>query len=184
MRFFIVILRKTNFMKKEFIVFFFFILFGSFSAQDDCVFNDDYEGLTREVLTNYNKNLKIKFNPKNKITTTQLNTGEILNLSIGGCDHFNYFGEITSEIDFKNQKQIQEKLIWMVNHFFGKKFGDGYQKIIKNHQYKLSQNSTSTKKIFEIEFKDQKESNIIYETFIFEKINSKKTKISTSVYMN
>ena len=103
---------------------------------------------------------------------------------IGGCEHFNYFGEIISEIDFKNQKQLQKKLIWMVNHFFGKKFGDDYHKIIKNHQFKLSQNSTSTKKIFEIEFKGQKESNIIYETFIFEKINSKKTKILTSVYMN
>ena len=168
--------------KIKYLVFIF--LFGMVSAQEDCVFNNDYKGLSEEAIHHFDKNLKIKFNPKNKISTTTLKSGEVLKLSIGGCYHMNYYAEISTNVDFKNQKQLGQKLQWLVKNFFGKGYDEDYKKIIRNHEFKLSEKSTSNKKIFEINFKTKDVTNIIYETFIFEKINSKITKISTSFYMN
>ena len=161
-----------------------FFFFGIFSAQDDCVFNNDYKGLSAEAIHQFDTNLKIKFNPKDKVSTAILKNGDLLKLTIGGCYHMNYYAEITSNIDFKNKKQLEQKLLWLVKSFFGKGYDEDYQKIIRNHEFKLSEKSTSNKKIFEINFKTKDVTNIIYETFIFEKINSKITKISTSFYMN
>lgn len=162
----------------------FIFSFGVFSAQSDCVFNDDYKGLSEEAIHRFDKNLKIKFNSKTNISTTTLKNGDVLKLSIGGCYHMNYFVEISSNLNFKNQREFEKKLLWMIRNFFGKGYVEDFDKIIKNHEFRLSEKSTSTKRIFEINFKTKDVTNIIYETFVFEKINSKITKISASFYMN
>lgn len=182
-RSFFVFLKKNSNMKALIRVLILFF-FGTVSAQSDCVFNNDFKGLSKEAIHQFDKDLTIKFNSKTKISTTTLKNGDVLKISIGGCYHMNYFAEISTNINFKNEKELENKLLWLVKTFFGKGYSEDFNEIIRKNEFKLSEKSTLNKKIFEINFKTKDVTNIVYETFIFEKFNSKITKISTSFYEN
>jgi hypothetical protein len=130
----------------------------SSSVEHDCVFNDDYQGLTDEWLKEINKN---NFVWKSDINRAVVIDGpDSIFLSKGGCGHFG----ISVELRIPNDRHlISDSTFWIERTLrLADEFGmDHYSKAIRSKSLRKVQDSP-TKIWFEVE-DDAGDDNLYYD---------------------
>ncbi len=150
---------------------------------DDCIFDTSSYKFTSEALLKYNKDLKFDWNDNDKVATTILENGDTFLLSIGGCNHFGYYGEIRTKSPFYLTDSLFSKARWIARIFFENYFEE-YDTYIENGRYKLNKEvSTDSIYFYNIERSDSIPENIILDGFSFEK-QGNNTIIKIGGYIN
>ncbi len=88
-------------------------------TQDDCVFNNDYEGLTTDWIERANTTYKFTWIEEENIAIARLSDDESLQLQMGGCYHFttSLIFRTTNAVELDNEKFWLSKALELTKLF-------------------------------------------------------------------
>lgn len=155
---------------------------------DDCIFDNDMERLTKDAVSEFDPALKGVWDTTTHQLTVNLRNGDRLQLMIGGCNHFIYDAYLETDIPFENTSELLQKMVWITSSFFGKGYGEDYQRIVDKKQYQLSRTEIDDNKdtvhYYDITEPSAEPDNMIREGFYLYDKGQKGAAIRVSFYMN
>jgi hypothetical protein len=154
------------------------------AESDECVFDTNTYKFTKEALLKYRKDIKFKWNSKEKEAMAVFENGDTLLLHIGGCTHFSYSAVLLSSIPFQNTNMLTDKSKWLAKTFFTNGFDTKYDEFISSGKFKKNESYyPKSTEAYEVIETDTAATNMVFDGFTFEK-NGKRTKIQISGYLN
>lgn len=97
---------RNSFPAIRLICFIILIPHGS-SAQEDCVFNDDYEGLTKDWIERSSTSYEFEWIEEANTALCFMNSKERIELQMGGCIHFN------TSLIYRSDRSIDDREFWL-----------------------------------------------------------------------
>jgi|GEM_PF-6705102 len=157
-------------------------------VQDDCIFDNDMERLSRDALSAYDATIQGVWDTTSRQLYVQLEGGDRLELRIGGCNHFIYEAYLETAIPFGHTSELLQKMVWITSSFFGKSYGTDYERIIASKAYKLQRTEQDEQHLtghyYEITEPVAEIDNVIREGFFLYDRGAKGAAIRVSFYIN